>query len=80
MPLLWSAISEISGRKVIRSRSSSLELLMYSPQKVYLVSLSVGLVGAIVAGTAHSIGVLIGMRCLQAAGSVREPSSVCSVP
>lgn len=37
-------------------------------QKVYLASLTIALVGAIVAGTAHSVGVLIGTRCLQAAG------------
>ncbi|KAI0088499.1 MFS general substrate transporter [Irpex rosettiformis] len=52
VPLLWSAISEIIGRK-----------------KVYLVSLSIGLVGAIVAATARSISVLIAMRCLQAIGT-----------
>jgi len=52
MPIVWSAISEIFGRK-----------------KVYLVSLSIGLIGAIVAATAHSVGLLIGMRCLQAVGT-----------
>ncbi|KAI0685014.1 MFS general substrate transporter [Cytidiella melzeri] len=52
VPLLWSAVSEIIGRK-----------------KVYLVSLSIGLTGAIVAATSHSIGILIGMRCLQAVGT-----------
>ncbi|KAI0768871.1 MFS general substrate transporter [Irpex lacteus] len=52
VPLLWSAVSEIVGRK-----------------KVYLVSLSIGLVGAIVAATARSVDVLIGMRCLQAVGT-----------
>ncbi|KAI0345658.1 vacuolar DHA amino acid exporter [Trametopsis cervina] len=51
-PIIWSAVSEIVGRK-----------------KVYLASLTIGLVGAIVAATARSIGVLIGMRCLQAVGT-----------
>ena len=37
-------------------------------QKVYLVSMTICTVGAVVAGTAKSIGVLIGMRCLQAIG------------
>ena len=41
-----------------------------SLQKVYLVSISLCTVGCIVAGTAKSIGVLIGMRVVQAAGSV----------
>ncbi|KAF9807671.1 hypothetical protein IEO21_08129 [Rhodonia placenta] len=51
-PLIWSAISEIRGRKA-----------------VYLVSISVCTIGCIVAATAKTINVLIGMRCLQAAGS-----------
>ncbi|KAI0927466.1 hypothetical protein AcV5_007999 [Taiwanofungus camphoratus] len=51
-PLIWSAISEIQGRKV-----------------VYLVSIALCMLGCIVAATAKTISVLIGMRCLQAAGS-----------
>ncbi|CAL1713464.1 unnamed protein product [Somion occarium] len=51
-PLVWSAISEIYGRKV-----------------VYIASFGFGIVGCVVAATAKSIGVLIGMRCVQAAGS-----------
>ncbi|GJE91884.1 MFS general substrate transporter [Phanerochaete sordida] len=50
-PIIWSAVSEIVGRK-----------------KVYLVSMAICMVGCIVAGTAKSISVLIGMRCLQGAG------------
>ncbi|KAF7799395.1 hypothetical protein EIP86_010627 [Pleurotus ostreatoroseus] len=38
-------------------------------KKVYLVSITICTVGCIVAGVAKSIGVLIGMRCVQAAGS-----------
>ncbi|KAI0049392.1 MFS general substrate transporter [Auriscalpium vulgare] len=51
-PLLWTAISEIKGRKI-----------------VYVVSISLAMVGCIVAAEAKSIGVLIGMRVLQAMGS-----------
>jgi len=51
-PLIWSAISEVYGRK-----------------KVYIVSLALCTLGCIVAATAKTIGVLIGMRCLQGAGS-----------
>ncbi|KZT53351.1 MFS general substrate transporter [Calocera cornea HHB12733] len=51
-PLVWSAISEIKGRK-----------------PVYLASLTLFTVGCIVAAEARSIGVLIGMRILQAAGT-----------
>ncbi|OCH91100.1 vacuolar DHA amino acid exporter [Obba rivulosa] len=51
-PLIWSAISEIQGRK-----------------SVYFVSIAICTIGCAVAATAKSIGVLIGMRCLQAAGS-----------
>ncbi|KAI0298143.1 major facilitator superfamily domain-containing protein [Multifurca ochricompacta] len=51
-PLLWMAISEIKGRKV-----------------VYVLSLAISLIGCIVAAEAKSIGVLIGMRVVQATGS-----------
>ncbi|CCL99471.1 uncharacterized protein FIBRA_01489 [Fibroporia radiculosa] len=51
-PLIWSAVSEVQGRK-----------------RVYLVSLVICTVGCIVSATAKSINVLIGMRCVQAAGS-----------
>jgi len=52
VPIIWSAVSEVYGRKII-----------------YLLSLTICTVGCIVAATAKSIGVLIGIRCLQAAGS-----------
>ncbi|TFY83415.1 hypothetical protein EWM64_g590 [Hericium alpestre] len=52
VPLLWSALSELRGRKI-----------------VYVTSIAISVVGCIVAAEAHSIGVLIGMRCLQAVGS-----------
>jgi len=51
-PVIWSAVSEIQGRKT-----------------VYLVSIALCMLGCIVAATAKTINVLIGMRCLQAAGS-----------
>ncbi|KAH9046681.1 major facilitator superfamily domain-containing protein [Lactarius hengduanensis] len=51
-PLLWAAISEIKGRKL-----------------VYVVSLAIAMVGHIVAAEAKSIGVLIGMRVIQAMGT-----------
>ncbi|KAK7689799.1 hypothetical protein QCA50_006438 [Cerrena zonata] len=57
-PLVWSAISEIYGRKV-----------------VYIASFAFGIVGCIIAANAKTIGVLIGMRVIQAAGS----SSVLSM-
>ncbi|KAI9451117.1 MFS general substrate transporter [Lactarius psammicola] len=52
VPLLWTAISEIKGRKL-----------------VYVVSLAIAMVGYIVAAEAKSIGVLIGMRAVQAIGT-----------
>ncbi|KAI0078221.1 MFS general substrate transporter [Panus rudis PR-1116 ss-1] len=42
---------------------------IYGRKKIYLVSFALGIVGCIVAATAKTIGVLIGMRCVQAAGS-----------
>lgn len=68
-PLVWSAISEIYGRKVSphipRIRASN-DLRI--PKVVYIASFGFGIVGCVVAATAKSIGVLIGMRCVQAAG------------
>ncbi|KAI9442899.1 MFS general substrate transporter [Lactarius indigo] len=52
VPLLWTAISEIKGRKV-----------------VYVASLAIGMVGYIAAAEAKSIGMLIGMRAVQAIGT-----------
>ncbi|KAI0258411.1 MFS general substrate transporter [Gloeopeniophorella convolvens] len=52
VPILWTAISEVKGRKL-----------------VYVVSLAIATVGCIIAAEAQSIGVLIGMRALQAMGS-----------
>ncbi|KAF8483111.1 MFS general substrate transporter [Gautieria morchelliformis] len=51
VPLFWSAVSEIRGRKL-----------------VYLVSISLYLIGCGVAGSAKSMGVLIAMRVVQATG------------
>ncbi|KAK1220331.1 hypothetical protein PQX77_016926 [Marasmius sp. AFHP31] len=51
MPLLWSAISEVKGRKA-----------------VYVSSLSIFCAGSLVVATSKTIGLVIGFRCLQAAG------------
>ncbi|KAF9015829.1 MFS general substrate transporter [Hymenopellis radicata] len=50
-PLLWSAISEVKGRRF-----------------VYLVSVAIFFAGSVVVATSKSIGLVIGMRILQAAG------------
>ncbi|KAI0078248.1 MFS general substrate transporter [Panus rudis PR-1116 ss-1] len=42
---------------------------IYGRKKIYLVSFALGIVGFAVAATARTIGILIGMRCLQAAGT-----------
>ncbi|KNZ78494.1 hypothetical protein J132_00674 [Termitomyces sp. J132] len=52
IPLVWSAISEVKGRKL-----------------VYVVSLALFTVGSVVVAVSRSAGLLIGFRCLQAAGS-----------
>jgi len=52
VPLLWSAISEVKGRKL-----------------VYLVSLTMFTVASIVVAISKSIGLVIGFRACQAAGS-----------
>ncbi|THU91473.1 MFS general substrate transporter [Dendrothele bispora CBS 962.96] len=52
VPLVWSAISEVKGRKA-----------------VYLTSLSIFTVASIVVAASKTIGLVIGFRCLQAAGS-----------
>lgn len=72
-PLFWSAVSEITGRKV-RQRLQVREFVCVNGstlwQKVYLASITLCTVGCVVAGLAKTIGVLIGMRCVQAAGYV----------
>ncbi|KAI0638936.1 MFS general substrate transporter [Trametes polyzona] len=52
VPLLWSVMSELKGRKL-----------------VYIVSIILFVGGSIGAALSPSIGLLIGMRCVQAAGS-----------
>jgi MFS family permease len=52
-PLVWSAISEVKGRKV-----------------VYLSSMSLFIVGSAIVATSRTIGLIIGMRALQAVGWV----------
>ncbi|OAX35928.1 MFS general substrate transporter, partial [Rhizopogon vinicolor AM-OR11-026] len=51
-PLIWSAISEIKGRK-----------------PVYIVSIALFTLGSAIVAVSRSIGLMIGMRSLQAAGS-----------
>ncbi|THV03488.1 vacuolar DHA amino acid exporter [Dendrothele bispora CBS 962.96] len=52
MPLLWSTISEVKGRKI-----------------VYLSSLLISTIGAVVTAIANSIELVIAFRVVQAAGS-----------
>ncbi|KAH7915438.1 MFS general substrate transporter [Hygrophoropsis aurantiaca] len=51
-PVLWSAISEIKGRKI-----------------VYLLSVSLFTLGSAIVAISKTIGLVIGMRIVQAAGS-----------
>ncbi|KAG1797872.1 major facilitator superfamily domain-containing protein [Suillus plorans] len=51
-PVMWSAISEIKGRKI-----------------VYLFSIALFTLGSVIVAISRTIGVLIGMRILQGAGS-----------
>ncbi|KIJ09032.1 Drug:H+ antiporter-1 family protein [Paxillus involutus ATCC 200175] len=51
-PVIWSAISEIKGRKL-----------------VYLVSVTLFTLGSVVVAVSKTIGVVIGMRVIQGAGS-----------
>ena len=75
VPLLWTAISEIKGRKV---RAYLIRYLFRLPRSfprayglfklVYVISFAIAIVGYIVAAEAKSIGVLIGSRIIQAIG------------
>lgn len=71
-PVIWSAVSEIVGRKVctFQRYEGTLLIRCSCTQKVYICSLTLCMVGCIVAGVADSIGLLTGMRCVQGAGSV----------
>ncbi|KIJ60300.1 hypothetical protein HYDPIDRAFT_117385 [Hydnomerulius pinastri MD-312] len=51
-PVLWSAVSEIKGRKL-----------------VYLLSVTLFTVGSAIVAVSRTIGLVIGMRVIQAAGS-----------
>ncbi|KAF9220501.1 MFS general substrate transporter [Gyrodon lividus] len=51
-PVIWSAVSEIKGRKI-----------------VYLLSLALCILGSVVVAISKTIGLVIGMRAIQAAGS-----------
>ncbi|KAI0358910.1 MFS general substrate transporter [Trametes cingulata] len=52
IPLLWSVVSELKGRKL-----------------VYIASITLFVGGSVGAALSPTIGLLIGMRCVQAAGS-----------
>ncbi|KAF9062176.1 vacuolar DHA amino acid exporter [Rhodocollybia butyracea] len=56
VPLFWSSISEVKGRRAYQ-------------QLVYIVSMAIYIVGSTVVATSKNIQILIGFRCLQAAGS-----------
>jgi MFS family permease len=72
--LLWTAISEIKGRKVgiyfIRHVFAYREAFWMCClfKLVYVISLATAMVGSIVAAKAKSIGMLLGMRVIQAIG------------
>ncbi|KAG1900636.1 MFS general substrate transporter [Suillus fuscotomentosus] len=51
-PIIWSAISEIKGRKL-----------------VYLLSIGLFIIGSAIVAVSRTIGLMIGMRIMQAAGS-----------
>ncbi|KAG1887567.1 MFS general substrate transporter [Suillus subluteus] len=51
-PVIWSAISEIKGRKL-----------------VYLLSIALFIIGSAIVAVSRTIGLVIGMRIVQAAGS-----------
>lgn len=70
-PLVWSAISEIKGRKVCPSCTMPIVVLKcHVIQVVYLSSMSLFVVGSAVVATSKTIGLVIGMRALQAMGWV----------
>lgn len=84
MPIIWSAVSEIVGRKVMLCFNShkdyGADYKALISQKVYLASLCIALAGAIVSATAQSINILIAMRCLQAIGYVYRTISLNILP
>jgi MFS family permease len=73
-PLVWSAVSEIKGRKVRSQcvKQANASLRFRTIQVVYLLSMLLFTVGSAVVATSTSIGLVIGMRALQAAGWVHS--------
>ncbi|KAF5362918.1 hypothetical protein D9758_007097 [Tetrapyrgos nigripes] len=72
VPLLWSAISEVKGRKVLVFLCSVRDIAdkpYFYLKIVYLISLAIFTVASIIVATSRTIGMVIGFRCLQAAGS-----------
>ena len=74
VPLLWTSISEIKGRKVRVHCITHLSCLPRAVwthclfKLVYIVSFAIGMAGYIAAAVAKSIDVFIGMRIIQAFG------------
>jgi MFS family permease len=73
-PLIWSAASEIKGRKVRRFGLRTL-FLAQCLQPVYVAAFTIFVLAGAILANAQTIQVLIGMRVLQAAGS--GISSIC---
>lgn len=70
-PLLWSATSEIIGRKVglgVPFLICSMKRGSHLSQPVYLLASAIFVVGSAALALSKSIEVMIGMRALQAAG------------
>lgn len=71
VPLVWTTLSEFWGRKVSCVPPSTClwgRVCDNVWQRVYLLSTALCFVGCVVCALAKSIGVLIGMRCVQAIG------------
>ena len=70
-PLIWSAISEIKGRKVRTfNQSISKQLIQCSFyfKMVYFASIAIFIAGSIAVASSRTIEMVIGFRCLQAIG------------
>jgi MFS family permease len=68
-PVIWSAISEIKGRKVcIYSHLQSVVCSYDRAQFVYLLSIALFIIGSAIVAVSRNIGLMISMRVVQAAG------------
>lgn len=68
-PLVWSAISEIKGRKIVYIVSMIVSRQRHSPSNLSDTEYQLFCIGSAISGTARNMNVLIGMRILQATGS-----------